>query len=554
MSSYPKLIAALLLSYLVTACSSGGDFSAPLIGVNITGTVHYEDKLYGPSGFTGSTNMKAVRHAKVELVGDGGVVAHSSTDESGGYTLSGIGRNLYVRVLAQTDGTGAAHTVEVVNANAPSQIYAIPSARLSDGESTVDFDITLAAAGAVAGVFNILDVYQSAGEFTYSNNQGQTGLPPLQVRWAECSSNGTYTSNYGGYIVIALLGLHAGCPSFTVDTDEYDDDVMWHEYGHYLEFAYGTDDNPGYSHALSDLNQDLRLAWSEGWGDFLSGRVKEWLLQTHPERLSIDTALIPSVGSFATSWYVDTRGTTAFSYDFRNGTFQGTQLLYASNEGSVAKILWGINDDAVMDFSTIWGVFANQLPGMTANLESVWDGWLARYSPSTTDKSTMRAILNDRAVYYQDDSSEPDNTLATAKALRKEPAFYTLFSNDGQSEDFDLVPFTVTNGSTYLIETYGLHNGADTYLRILDNSGNQVLANDDYYENDTSLSPAPSTSPNDTCRFSSRVLFAPSVVSPQTFYAEITSSPYRLPGAGRFGDYQLAITETTSQPPSYHCP
>lgn len=550
MGSYPKLIAALLLSYLITACSSGGGSSAPQISVNITGTIRYEDKLYGPSGFTGGTNMKAVRHAKVELVGDGGVVAQSSTDESGGYSLSGSGRNLYVRVLAQTDGTGAAHTIEVVNANTPSQIYAIPSARLSDGDSTVDLDITLAAAGAVAGVFNILDVYQSAGEFTYSNNQGGTGLPPLQIRWAECSSNGTYTSNYGGYIVIALLGLHVGCPSSTVDTDEYDDDVMWHEYGHYLEYAYGTDDNPGYSHALYDLNQDLRLAWSEGWGDFLSGRVKEWLVNTHPERLSIDTLL-------ATSWYVDTYGTTALSYDFRSGTFRGTQLLYASNEGSVAKILWGINDDALMNFSTIWGVFANQLtaPGVTANLESMWDGWLARYSPPPTDKSTMRAILNDRAVYYQDDLSEPDDTRATAKALRKEPAFYTLFSSDGLNPDFDLVPFTVTNGSTYLIETYGLHNGADTYLRILDSSGNPIpnLANDDYYENDLSLySPPSSPTTPDTCRYSSRVLFTASMPS-QTFYAEISSSPYRLPGAGRFGDYQLAITENPPLPPTYHC-
>jgi len=551
MKSLSLLLAALIIPLLLNACSGGGS-SAQVISVNLTGTVRFEDKLYDTSGFTGATSMKPVRHATVELVGDQGVVATSSTDDNGYYTLSGSGSNLYVRVVALTDGIGTSHTVEVVDA--ASQRYAVSSARLSAGDSTVDLNITLAGAGAVAGVFNILDVYQSAGEFTYSNTLGLTGLPPLQVRWSECSTNGTYTSNAGNYIIIALLGDNEGCRYSTGDTDEYDDDVMWHEYGHYLEYAYRTADNPGGSHTLSDLNQDLRLAWSEGWGDFLSGAVKEWLVKTYPERLSIDSALIPSGSSVATSWYVDTVGTTAFSYDFRSGTFNGIQLRYASNEGSVAKILWGINDDAVMDLSTIWGVFANRLPapGVTANLESVWDGWLALYSPSDNDKITMRAILNDRQVYYEDDLSEPDNTTATATALRPEPAFYTLFSTEGQEPDFDLVP--LTNGSTYLIETYDLHNGADTYLQILDSNGTPILANDDYYETDPSLyqSPLLSSTP-DTCRYSSRVLFTPSVPS-LTFYAKVSSSPYRLPGAGRFGDYRLAITVNPVQPLTYKCP
>jgi hypothetical protein len=289
-------------------------------------------------------------------------------------------------------------------------------------------------------------------------------------------------------------------------------------------------------HELFDLAQDMRLSWSEGWANYLSGAIKEWLVLNHPERLSVDTTLSPSGSSAATSLYVDTFGTVAFSYDFRSGSFFGTPLLYATNEGAVAKILWGINDELLFGLPTLWEVFSGPLatPTVTANLEGVWDGWLQLTSADDEIKGTMRTILRDREVYYEEDGSEVDNSTAQATPLRD--GRYTLFSSDGQGEEFDVVLFSVLHGHRYRIETHNLHNGADTFLRILDSSGNVVATNDDYAIVDN-VPP----SPNDTCRFSSRIEFT--APADGIYHAEISSSPAERAQTGRYGDYQLAIKE-----------
>jgi len=61
--------------------------------------------------------------------------------------------------------------------------------------------------------------------------------------------------------VIYLLGTPE-------DTDEYDEAVISHEYGHYLSWAASRDDSPGGAH--DGTPADPRLAWSEGLATFLS--------------------------------------------------------------------------------------------------------------------------------------------------------------------------------------------------------------------------------------------------------------------------------------------
>jgi len=56
------------------------------------------------------------------------------------------------------------------------------------------------------------------------------------------------------------------------DTDHFDDSVILHEYGHFLEDAYGHSESPGGSHN-GNFIIDARLAWSEGWANFLQSAV-----------------------------------------------------------------------------------------------------------------------------------------------------------------------------------------------------------------------------------------------------------------------------------------
>lgn len=56
------------------------------------------------------------------------------------------------------------------------------------------------------------------------------------------------------------------------DTDHFDDAVIIHEIGHHLESSCGTMDSPGGAHS-GRYRIDPRLAWSEGWGDFLGANI-----------------------------------------------------------------------------------------------------------------------------------------------------------------------------------------------------------------------------------------------------------------------------------------
>ncbi len=56
------------------------------------------------------------------------------------------------------------------------------------------------------------------------------------------------------------------------DTDHFDDAVIIHEIGHHVEDVCGTMDSPGGSHS-GRYRIDPRLAWSEGWGNFLAAHI-----------------------------------------------------------------------------------------------------------------------------------------------------------------------------------------------------------------------------------------------------------------------------------------
>ena len=55
-----------------------------------------------------------------------------------------------------------------------------------------------------------------------------------------------------------------------VDTDEYDEHVLTHEFQHYLQNLTSRDDTMGGPHSLGE-KLDMRLAFSEGYANAFSG-------------------------------------------------------------------------------------------------------------------------------------------------------------------------------------------------------------------------------------------------------------------------------------------
>ena len=91
------------------------------------------------------------------------------------------------------------------------------------------------------------------------------------ARWPDPTFPGTYFEPDGFYL--SFLGV----TSRNTDPDEFDDDVILHEFGHAAAEAFSIDHSLGGPHNI-DSQVDLRLAWSEGLatyiGSAISGRTQ----------------------------------------------------------------------------------------------------------------------------------------------------------------------------------------------------------------------------------------------------------------------------------------
>lgn len=522
--------------------------------VTVNGKIEYADKEYGLDGFTGKTSSKAVRYAKVEIIDSitYKTVASGVTDSKGTYSItftfnSKDVTSVYLRVIAKTAATNAP-PIEVQNLSGA--LYSASSQDFTPyGGGSITKDISIRTTDAAAGAFNIMDVYTVSGEFIYS--LGGENPPLIKAYWetgnlygtwycpdseiaVECPQGGGVYIKGGGWVSIN---------NYDYDTDEYDDDVLWHEYGHFIASKFSKDDSPGGIHYLSSNDLDLRLSWSEGWGNFFPAAVKSWLNSTNSSLLST----VP--GDDMLSRYVDTTNDPKdedgiyISINIANpGTAKdgSDPFIYSSSEMAVAKVLWNINN--AFGMSSIWNVFYSYLPTVTTptvNLEEFWDGWLSIRKPSGEEITTLNGIYRERLIFYQEDEYESDETAGIGK-------IHYLYRTDGKADE-DIMAFYATAGTTYTIETYDLKNGADTYLTLLNTDGTAVLDKNDNldgisYSNcdDWGDCPANGVSENGVFPLSSKITFRPSFSG--TYYISVKTSPDKPESAGRYGTYTLKIT------------
>lgn len=94
------------------------------------------------------------------------------------------------------------------------------------------------------------------------------------------------------------------------DTDHFDDAVIIHEIGHHIESACGKADSPGGAHN-GLFRIDPRLAWSEGWGNFLGAHViRNNFDKIYDNNAAVRTAISGVAINGSTDWnyYLDTSG------------------------------------------------------------------------------------------------------------------------------------------------------------------------------------------------------------------------------------------------------
>ena len=234
-----------------------------------TGTVTADRRPYDENGLGSVHTGPAVGVTVVVLRGaDDAPLGFGVTDDQGRfsipYDIAGGPDGVYLRV--STLNFTASHRTWVTDDGDATYSYTTPVVDDSGGQPQIDLHVTEAQDAGALNIFGVM--VQNTNE---AASLLQTLLPPLQAYWERGRRLYCGTCHSTGRIW--LLGE----PD---DTDEYDNSVISHEFGHYLAWAVSRDDSPGGAH--DGTPTDPRLAWSEGLATWIG-------LQLLNESVYIDT-------------------------------------------------------------------------------------------------------------------------------------------------------------------------------------------------------------------------------------------------------------------------
>jgi hypothetical protein len=247
-----------LIACVLLAGCGGEDGPEPPRGepgtFTISGNIQYEDRAQGTTGSLAAPMPKPARGVQVAVIADfnGATLGMAVADDNGDYTVTANGiTDESVHVLAATTSIVATRPINVRHA-ANEKIHGFGGASFALQSSTQNVLVPMSS--GVAEAFNIFDVLIDVMDTLPTNFPGRTAST-VDAFWHQGNADGTYYFDNGLY----LLGEQS-------DSDGYDDTVILHEAGHWLEEAVGRSDSPGGDHDGSPTNPTL--AWSEGWSTY----------------------------------------------------------------------------------------------------------------------------------------------------------------------------------------------------------------------------------------------------------------------------------------------
>lgn len=242
--------------------------------VSITGLVRFARVSHAtafPNGLNyASPTMRPARGVIVRALDatTQAVLATTATDASGNYSLSVTpNTNVTLQVVAQMQrGTSQPlprWDVRVQDGTAASSPYSYTTASFNSNSTTQNIDIPtgISATGTAAGVrasgpFAILDTIYTAIQKVLTAAPA-ANFPALIIDWG-AQAEGTHFDRSAPQNIALLSDL-------TEDADEFDQHTIAHEFGHYIEHNFSRADNIGGSHGQGD-KLDMRVAFGEGFG------------------------------------------------------------------------------------------------------------------------------------------------------------------------------------------------------------------------------------------------------------------------------------------------
>jgi len=212
------------------------------------------------------------------------VLAKTTTDDTGAYHLENLPKDTPLKIRAYAKMLSNQWDVTVVDNTSGQSIYAIEGNLVSTGSSNAIRNLHASSGWDIASndyiserqaaPFAIIDsIYTGMQKILSVDSDAK--FPLLRANWSihnTPSGSGTdgelrdgliVTSHYGGADDLYILGDKDS------DTDEYDDHIIIHEWGHYFEAKFSRADNIGGSHGEGE-RLDIRVAFGEGWGNAIS--------------------------------------------------------------------------------------------------------------------------------------------------------------------------------------------------------------------------------------------------------------------------------------------
>ena len=348
----------------VPYCSTVTTYSSPAV---ITGSAEYE---YRTNGNGAVATPKPIRHAEIRVTNSAGsLIQCSETDASGNFSLNlpNDGSSATISITSRADNT---FVKAYILAN-PTQntFHSISKSVTLDASKSVG-TLTASATGTLeGGAFNILDKVLDSNDFlrtatancqiTFTNCIAFTIAPLVSIYWDKGVDPGSYFNLPPLSFFLPdrnelyILGGVGGDIDNT-DTDHFDDTIIIHEYGHFIEHNFSITDSPGGSHNGDNL-LDPRLAWGEAWSNYFQAIVTGSSVYRDTYGTPLGTSGV-YVNENLESGTADT-ATEADEGNFRE--FSITRALVDLTDADEMNA----SDDLQTSFAEFWTIFAGTTGG-----------------------------------------------------------------------------------------------------------------------------------------------------------------------------------------------
>jgi len=220
------------------------------------------------------TNESAKDIIVTAVDASGATIASTCTDGSGNYALKEIPESTSLKVRAYAKMKNSTWDVKVVDNTHSDALYLIEGSLRDSGTTDSSRDLKASYANDQSAPFAILDSVHQAMDKVLTANSSAT-FPALKLNWSLNNiSSSTFKPKIGQIVTTLYSNSNIYVLGDKSDTDEFDNHVIIHEWGHYFEDMFSRADSIGGSHSAGQ-KLDIRLAFGEGFGNAFSAIVTD---------------------------------------------------------------------------------------------------------------------------------------------------------------------------------------------------------------------------------------------------------------------------------------